>query len=354
MFNQVLKHSALSAKIHAMTGKTLKRSDYDALMNMNSVTALASYLADNTSYADAFQDASVQKLHRTELERRLREHLQLDIKRITPFMNMRSRKFMEIFALEDVISKIKLCLRLIHINHPIQIYEYMSKLSLGKKEIPIDTIAELHSMDEFIELLRDTPYFIPLSVFLGKPALQEMFKMEMALDTYWANMVYRYAKKYLSKAEAKSVLRVYGTEFDLENLAFLLRCKRTFDMTDEEIYASVIPRYYRLKESVVAQIVKCEAYDEAISIIAESTPYGNAFCKEDRFIERRQSEYITNMKRRIYSLNPYSIQSPICYIHLRRIEIDNIVSIIEGIRYGLEPERTSGYLIGYKRKEAKQ
>ncbi|MBQ3573361.1 MAG: V-type ATPase subunit, partial [Clostridia bacterium] len=241
----------------------------------------------------------------------------------------------------------------IHINHSDKIGEYMSKVIGGKREISADEAEGIGSIDAFIEMLRGTPYYTPLSVFCGKPKLQEPFYMETALDTYWANMVYKYAKKYLTPDEAKSVIKVYGTEFDLQNLTFLLRCKRTFKMTDEGIYASVIPKYYRLKGSTISKIVKSPSYSDAISIIADETPYGSAFSEEDRFIEKRQGGYIADMKRRMNYALRFSIQSAICYIHLRRTEIDNIVSIIEGIRYDLGAEKIAEYLIGYKRKEAR-
>lgn len=353
MINKVMKNSALCAKVRAMRGKALGDADYNLLMNMPSVTEVAKYLSGHTAYAEAFSGRNVSGMHRAAIERCLREHLRYDIERILPFMDSGARKFMEIFSLEDGISKIKLCLRLIHINHSDKIGEYMSKVSGGKREISADEAEEIGSIDGFIEMMRDTPYYTPLSVFCGKPNLQEPFYMETALDTFWANIVYRYAKKYLTSDEAKSVIKVYGTEFDLQNLTFLLRCKRTFEMTDEEIYASIIPKYYRLKEATISKIVKSASYSDAISVIADETPYGSAFSQVDRFIEKRQNEYVADMKRRMSNAFGYSIQSPICYIHLRRTEIDNIVSIIEGIRYESGAEKIAEYLIGNKGKEAR-
>ncbi len=353
MINKVMKNSALCAKVRAMRGRALSDADYNLLMNMASVTEVAKYLSGHPAYADAFASRNTSNMHRAVIERCLREHLRCDIERILPFMDSGAKKFMEIFSLEEGISKIKLCLRLIHINHSDKIGEYMSKISGGKREISAEEVEGVESIDAFIEMMRGTFYYTPLSVFCGKPDLQEPFYMETALDTFWANMVYKYAKKYLTPDEAKSVIGVYGTEFDLQNLTFLLRCKRTFKMTDEEIYASVIPKYYRLKGSTISKIVKSPSYSDALSIIAGETPYGLAFSKEDRFIEKRQSEYIADMKRRMNYALGYSIQSAICYIHLRRTEIDNIVSIIEGIRYELEAQTISQYLIGYRRKEAR-
>lgn len=345
MINKVMKNSALYAKVRAMRGRVLNDEDYNLLMNMPSVTEVARYLSGHLAYADAFAGRNTSNMHRATIERCLREHLRCDIKRILPFMDSGARKFMEIFSLEDGVSRIKLCLRLICINHSDKIGEYMSKVLSGRREISADEAEGIESIDEFIEMMRGTPYYTPLSVFSGKPKLQVPFYMETALDTYFANIVYKYAKKYLTPDEAKSVIKVYGTEFDLQNLAFLLRCKRTFEMTDEEIYASIIPKYYRLKGSTISKIVKSSSYSDALSIITDETPYALAFSKEDRFIEKRQSEYMAGVQRRMNYAFGYSIQSAICYIHLRRTEINNIISIIEGIRYKLGAEKIAEYLV---------
>ena len=332
-----------------MSGKALSAADYDALMNMKSVPQVAAYLTERTGYSEAFKNVSASALHRATLERILREHLRTDLRRLMPFMSQGAKKFMGILPLGEGMERVKICLRLIHIGHSEQIPEYMSKIRGGKVIIPSNVLAGIKTVDGLIDALKDTPYYKALSVFYGREDRQKLFYLEMALDTYWANLLYKYAKKYLASDESKSVRKLYGTEFDLENLTFLLRCKRTFDMTDEELYASIIPVYYRLKEAVVTRIVKAPSYDEALSIIAEETPYGAAFSKDDRFIERRRDEYIVRTQRSLSRAGQYTVMSPVCYVLRRRIEINNIVSIIEGIRYGLEPEMIRTYLVGYER-----
>lgn len=343
MIGQVMKNSALYAKVHSMYGKMLSDNDYNMMMNMTSVPSIAEYLAENTSYKRIIDRTSVSNIHRTQLEQMLRDNLKADAERLRPYINDNARKFMGIIAIEDGISKLKVSLRLIHIGHNENLSVYLNKIP----QVDTKEISGIKSVDDLISALSATPYYEPLKFFLGKPEGQIPFYMEMALDNYWARLVYKYAKKYLSSDEVKMVNKIYGTEFDLENLSFLLRCKKNFDMTDDEIYASIIPKYYRLKEDVISKIVKAATYGEAIHIIKEQTPYGNAFSEEDRFIERRQIEYLAKMNKHMFNSAGYTLQSPICYVHLRRIEIDNIVSIIEGIRYGLEPDKISGYLIGY-------
>ena len=123
-------------------------------------------------------------------------------------------------------------------------------------------------------------------------------------------------------------------------------------MTDQEIYTCIIPSYYRLSESLITEIVNSTSLEQALEIIQKNTPYADAFHPEDRFFEKRKNDYLMRLHRRVYTNHPYSIQAAISYVYLRRIEINNIVSIIEGIRYGLKPEEIRQYLIGYGKGDA--
>lgn len=345
MLTQVMKNSALCAKVHAMRGKSLKDSDYEAMMNMKSVPDVASYLIEHTRYSRALKGVSVAQIHRGALEQLLREDLKVDINGLMPYMTYGAKKFIELTEIEEGISVLKICLRLLGGGHSREVPEYLEKLKATGTVDKMGSVDGIESIDMLVERLADTPYYTALKVFDSNPEKQKPFYMEMRLDTYWTKLVFKYLNKYLTGNEKSSIRKLYGTEFDLENLTFLLRCKKSFDMTDEEIYTCLIPLYYRLKEETVTHIVNAQSYDDALGIINSETPYGGAFSKEDRFMEKREREYLLHLFARAYSTNQYSVLSPVDYVYRRRAEIDNIISVTEGIRYGLSPERIKDYLI---------
>lgn len=345
MLNQVMKNSALCAKVHAMRGRFLKKSDYDAMMNMKSVPDVAGYLIEHTRYSRALKGTSAAQIHRGALEQFLREDLKTDINSLMPYMSYGAKKFAELTEIEEGISILKICLRLLGGGHSREVPEYLEKLKATGTVDKMGSVDGIESIDMLVDRLAETPYYAALKVFSSNPDKQKPFYMEMWLDTYWTKLVFKYLNKYLTGSEKSSIRKLYGTEFDLENLTFLLRCKKSFDMTDEEIYTCLIPLYYRLKEETVTHIVDAQSYDDALEIIESETPYGAAFSKEDRFIEKREREFILHLFARAYSTNQYSVLSPVDYLYRRRAEIDNIISVTEGIRYGLSPERIKDYLI---------
>ena len=354
MILKVMKNSALAAKIHAMSGSALKSKDYDALMQLRSVPAVAAYLAENTRYKSVLEKTPVSVLHRGQLEQLLKSQTLNDIVALLHYADASGTFLLKVLEIQDGIEKLKVFLRLMHINKCSQIAEYTFDIPFGNEIIKAEDLAGITSFSGLLDFLKPTPYYQALKSFSGDPVRQDLFYLEVALDTYWAKVISQYTKKYLSPDEAKISNKTYGTEIDLDNLAFLLRCTERFKMSSDEIYACIVPSYYRLKQSTVTKIVNCDSPKDAYRIISSETPYGDAFSPSDRFLEKRKNDYMAKLHKRVLSVYPYSSQAAISYIHLRRIEINNIVSVIEGIRYGLEPKQIKEYLIGYDKGDAEK
>ena len=53
-----------------------------------------------------------------------------------------------------------------------------------------------------------------------------------------------------------------------------------------------------------------------------------------------------NLHQKFFRLYPYSVLAVVSYLHCKEIEISNITTMIEGIRYGLAPEAILPYVVG--------
>ncbi len=334
MVSQLMKNSALCAKVHAMNGKALTVSDLEAMSNMKSVPAVAGYLMENTSYREVLKDVSVRDIHRGELERILGSNLIADVRRLKPYMDKNSASFIELALIETDINNIVFCVRRIISGYFDDAEKYLETIP-GIKT----TNSGINNIEELIEYFKNTIYYEPLKMFKGKPEIQKPFYIETALNIFWANLILKYSKKFLTKDEQKTVFKFYGTMFDISNISYILRLKKTFDMTDSEIYASIIPKYYKLTEEIISELVRAKDYEEALEKVKTQTPYGDAFIKDDRYTDKRQAEYVLKVLNHIYRTNRYSVHAVIKYLYRRTAEISAITSITEGIRYGIPPEK---------------
>ena len=335
-----------------MTGGTIKPEGYEALIKLRSVSEVAAYLKENTRYSRALSEVNTSLIHRGRLEELLKTQLINDILALAPFLHTSNRFFSEVFKLEDGIQKLKVFLGLLLIGAPEHFADYVQTIHTGSSVIDARELAEVKTFAEFMEFIRPTVYYKALSSFENDPERQQIFFLEIALDTFYTDLIFRYTKKYLSPSDAKVALKTYGAEVDLNNLTYILRSKANFKLSNEQLYACIIPKYYRLKQDMITELVNSSSYEDALEMIQAKTPYGSAFDKGDRFIEKRKNEYLYRQHRKLSMLQPYSIQTAIGYIAMRQYEIKNIVSIIEGIRYELTPDEIKEYLIGFGGEEA--
>ena len=350
MVLQVMKNSALSAKIHAMSGKVLSPEHYDELMSLNSVSAVAAYLNERTGYRTVLQKDSLTLLHRGRLERILNHGADRDFKAVFHYIEGKNAMFLKSYQVLGYIESVKLFLRLLYRGASEQVTEYFDEIVFENGVVKSAELATVTDFSAFAELIRKMPVYEALRTFEQDEKRQKPFFYDVALDTFYVKTLKKLEKRYLSGADRKAAEALFGVETDLSNLSYILRCKDRFQLSEDEIFASLIPYYHRLTEQIIQEIVTAPSVKNAMQIIRDKTPYGKAFSAEDRFYEKRIREFLAEYYHRLARKNAYSLQEAICFIKLRQIEIGNIVSVIEGIRYGLPPEQIRSVLVGYRRK----
>ena len=86
--------------------------------------------------------------------------------------------------------------------------------------------------------------------------------------------------------------------------------------------------------------------DEFLKIIAQ-TPYKTHF-ETANFggIDEILPEYLYKFTRSILSSGDANINNIWAYMHLKSIEVSNLVKIIEGVRYNTSPDEIKKYLVG--------
>ena len=142
MLLSVMKNSALAAKVRAMTKTTLHRADYDALIQLHSVPAVASYLMENTRYQKSLQNVSPSTLHRGQLEQLLKNQTAQDVMTLLHYTDMDSTFFLKALEMQEGIETLKVFLRLSHLcrrseTAGVILFRGRARQLLGKADLPI-------------------------------------------------------------------------------------------------------------------------------------------------------------------------------------------------------------------------
>ena len=199
-------------------------------------------------------------------------------------------------------------------------------------------------MDEYIQNLRGTEYYNLLAKLYAKPGLTS-FDYEMSLDIYYFTKSWRLKDTALKGNNSKAFTQRMGTEIDLQNIMWIYRSKKMYDMSAAQIFTYLIPVNYRLGVSQLSRLVQAATIDEFFNILSSSRyKFFVAYLKDGTM----ELEYIKIINK-IYLLNmtkyPVSMTAVNYYLFRKDMEIGQLTSALECIRYKLDVKKRLDYIL---------
>ncbi len=342
--NSTMTNSALNVKIHGKLKNRINRDMYIRMTNLKSVSALAKFLETETSWGKLLRGIDTEHIHRGFLEQLLSRGIVADIKELSSFTDISTSAFMKLFSIREEIENLKVFLRLLLSGHPERFSE--PAVTMGKGQIDFSGLSQIKTFEEFINYIDGTIYAVPLRGFLDYGEKRYIFDIEMSLDIYYREMIFKLSKKYLGEDEQKIIKEAYGSEADLTAIMFILRIKQNFDFPKEQIYFYTRQKYAHLSDDLIKRMADAKNTQEVHEIIKE-TRYKALFDGGVQFPEKKIEKYLGDLHKKLFRKAGYSVEAVLYYIKMREIELRNIVTITEGIRYSLQPEMIQRYLIGF-------
>ncbi len=348
MTQNVPAYSATYAKVKALSRGLLDKDDYKELLSKKSVGEVAAYLKSYTAYRESMHDIKETTVHRGELEEVIKASNTTDFIHFSHFLYGDKKKFLSIYAVRFEIDTIKLMMRIINsdgiLSETVNVPAYYQKLL----RIDVKRLMETNTINDFIRGLEGSPYYELLRPFINSKQQNNMFNLESALDIYYYKYAYKCIQKYLNKTDAALVMQTFGAEVDLNNILWIYRCKNYYHASNELIYAYLIPIRYKLSKSETIKLVEAANPQELYRLLTE-TKYSDIFEKSDMvFHEHHVSQYLFHLNELQYYSKPFTIAEITSYLYIKQAEINNLIKIIEGIRYKLDMDEIYRYLIKSK------
>lgn len=153
-----------------------------------------------------------------------------------------------------------------------------------------------------------------------------------------------YFKQIYSKAEKfkdKALIDIIGKQIDLYNIIWTFRAKKYYTSQINSWENFEIPVHYKLSKEV---LTKLNQGQEPPDDIIEKTIYHEFTLEEDK-IEKEIQNYLYRLYINNFKTKSFSLTMVITYIELRQIQIKNIITIIEGIRYHIDNQKILKKLI---------
>lgn len=327
--------NAVLAKARAMYGRCLKDNDYRMLCDCRTVTELASYLKTRTFYGKALKNLAEGEIHRGQLEALLRQELYNDINALGRYTSDRSVDFSAFIISKLEIEQIIRFLMLLNTDRPEE-YAYSLPLSFDKlTNISLVEMAKARSFEELLETLRGTKYHAILKEYAPRKVERiQIARIERALNVNnYASAIEAMSSKG-GKTEQKELSDAFNSMLDFENLSRILRLKKYYGFSPEEIKAMLIP-YGRLSSRSLSELCEAQTVEEVFQR-AKATYMGRTIRRLPYNDSRRTTDALVNIYCKHHlRLSPNPTIVMISYVYLKEIELHNIVNIIEATRYGM-------------------
>ena len=338
---------ALTAKLHAMYGKRLTQQNYRELIRKQNVFEIASYIKQQTSYADALRDVNENSVHRGQLESNLRQQLFLEYTKTLHYIRKEDIDFYDFFLIRMEIDEILSCCRFLNAGRQ---GEYLFSLpSYFAKHATFDLfgLAKVKSYRELLTLLANTPYAPILRQF--DPEAEDRadsIRLENEFYRYYYGHVFSVAGRYFSGEVLQEIRSAFGMEVDMSNISLIVRLKKYFNKDSRYIRPLLLPFSGSLKPAELTAMA--EAPDIAgVEQALLRTAYGRALAAGSfDYIEKFAKQVVYDYNRRLLAFTQSSPVAVVAYLNLKRIELQNLISIIEGVRYGQPPAEIEKVVVG--------
>jgi len=342
----ILKYSSANAKARALFGKLLTKADYEELLGKRSVHEVAAYLKKHAGYGTVLSKIDESMIHRAELEHELKTTLYVDFIKLHRFLGGTAGEFLKAAFFRFEVEDLKMLFRIVYTGERDDILKNSLIFLKTYSELSLEKLSASKDISGLIEALRGSEYYKVLSPFLNVSNRQDLFDIEIALDLHYFMKILRLKEKLLSGADRKSVTNTFGTEIDITNILMIYRCKRLFNMDKELTFKYVIPYWHHLTRSQLISLSESSDVNEFKAKLSKTRYAGIFNPDEENVWEINSMNYMYRMYRSQLHQGSFNLGTVTAYLHLKEIDIKNIITLIEGIRYRLPKDEIRSYLIG--------
>jgi len=342
--SQLAKYAYANAKIRAMLSRLLDERFFDSLLAARTIED-AAVLLKNSPYASVFEAAQKDGFDIHGIEEGLTRFDEDVFLRVAGVLLPSEKDFVSLLLEKYEIEALKLALRLWYRKAKVDPAEYLPARQIVH---PIDyrRILAAKTIEELIVLLSETPYFKPLA--RGRDKFKEkdsLFYLEVSLDIDYYGRIIQAVSRF-SPSDRNVALKILGIEIDIENINWLIRLRKYYNVALGDMLEWVIPGGTRVDKDLVRGAYAPDGLGKIIEQVARG-PYAAVRDLTEQnisLIENFLYQALLREVRRALSGFPFSIGTVLGYLTLKRRETRNVISILNAARLGWKKDETAALL----------
>lgn len=329
-----LSSNAITAKAKAIYGKRLTSAEYHDLMRQRSVSDVAAYLKQNTSYSKYLSGISEMQIHRGQLENLLEQSRMEKFLSLLHYDFSKSRGFYHYAIMNVEVMVIQRAIMLLNLNKPQDIITAIPSFMQDYVCFDFLELSKIRSFDELLGVLSGTPYRNVLTRYSAENGRIDLTECEHALKVFYYESMFKLIDQNYKGKTRKELREIVSIEVEILNLSMIYRLKTYFHRPPEVIKRQILPFYYKLTKRSLNALLEPLPDEEFVRKMRMPAYNSKMADVEYNYIEdyTKRLEYIVARK-----LMRFSTSAPVAFYALMTLvqfEIENLVIIIEGIRYG--------------------
>ncbi len=339
-----MSNNAIAAKAKAVYGSFLKKSDYTALIQRNSVGAVVAFLKNTPRYAPVFKDVDENAVHRGQVEELLGSQVYMDCVRMRKFSSGKKDGILSFYIKKTESEQLIKALAAIKTKSQQSFYLSLPVYIMDNLSFDPAEVTGCKDFKELARVLERTKMYKPLVPYLDeeKPDINKCVNIINCCYLKWAfSVIDRDFKGERKKLIKQFILR----KTDIDNVLLCYRLKKFFDAEEEQIKELMLPYRYRVKESDIDAALRNQNPTGALLTLLADRCVRKNIMVDESFPELAASKADYMYFRQRLALTNDETEAVFSLVILAENERTNLQKIIEGIRYGELPSEIEKLVI---------
>jgi len=210
----------------------------------------------------------------------------------------------------------------------------------------VEALIKVNSFDELLNVIKNTPYYPILKPLKPNNLLDiDYSSYEIALKAYYFKRVNEIIEHEFKGKDKEDIRDMFDTQIELDNITKIYRLKKYYNASAFEIKRILNPTYKRINKKTLMEWIDQKDAAQFLQAIHDHAYDIPTDIKEFQYIEYQTDVIMFELTKRLmrFSTNPNIIL--VAYLNLLEIEIQNIINVIEGVRYKVENDKIAKLLI---------
>lgn len=338
--------AAVVAKARCKYGKMLTLTDYRQLAGKSDVSYVVTVLKTLPGYEKCFSDVAENSIRRSHAEQLLYKWMFDNYIELCRFKFQKNTGFFRYLIKREEITQIIKAIMYISAGEHDNFVFYFPMFLQKYSEVKFMELVKARTFKEVLTYLEGTPYYKVLKSLTPEGVLfPEIRAVETVMGQHFHEWLMTTIKNEFHGKEREEIKKCVLHSADIYNMKLCYRLKGIFGMTNEQVMDNHLPYHNRFSEKDMRLLLE-KSDSESIEALIRKHPYfRNSAESENTDFEAMISRTKLDFFRKKLMLSQYDSVVLFSYAELMAIEISNLTSIIEGIRYSIPSAEIEKMLI---------